>query len=571
MRRRPPSYPRKMETRRRHEEKLSNKWASTAASILIQCTSGSLYTFSVYSQALKSTQGYSQSTLDTISVFKDFGANCGVLSGILYSHANDPRRRRGGPWVVHLAGAAQNLVGYSLLWASVAGILSRPPVAAVCVFMLVAAHAQSFFNTADVVTAVRNFPEYSGTAVGIMKGFIGLSGAILIQIYQTVFNNNPAAFLLMLALLPTINALLFLGFVRIYNASTSEEKKHLYALSLVALVVAAYLMVVIILENIFKWTFLLHLSALVLLLLLLFLPVFVAARALQGDFGIAEQTPSIVSVDETSDLDRLEHYKKVYDGEEDPTGSDYRILPGDINEEISKNDNNDQQLERDIDLLQAMRTVDFWLLFLAMACGMGSGLATINNISQLGGSLGYNSEEVNSMISLWSIWNFLGRFGAGFVSDFFLHARGWARPLFMAITLAALTVGHVIIGSGLPGALYVGSVLVGICYGSQWSLMPTITSEIFGVGHMGTIFNTITMANPVGSYVFSIRVIGYIYDKEASGEGLKCKGTKCFMLSFFIMAGATLLGSLAALLLFFRTRYFYSQVILRRIQHSSRL
>ncbi|KAL3716946.1 hypothetical protein ACJRO7_008512 [Eucalyptus globulus] len=536
-----------METRRRHEGKLSNKWASTAASILIQCTSGSLYTFSVYSPALKSTQGYSQSTLDT-----DFGANCGVLSGILYSHTNDPRRRRGGPWVVHLAGVAQNLVGYSLLWASVVGILSQPPVAAVCVFMLVAAHAQSFFNTADVVTAVRNFPEYSGTAVGIMKGFIGLSGAILIQIYQTVFNNNPAAFLLMLALLPTINALLFLGFVRIYNASTSEEKKHLYALSLVALVVAAYLMVVIILENIFKWTFLLHLSALVLLLLLLFLPVFVAARAPQGDFGIAEQMPSIVSVDETSDLDRLERYKKVYDGEEDPSGSDYRILP-------------------DIDLLQAMRTVDFWILFLAMACGMGSGLATINNISQLGGSLGYNSEEVNSMISLWSIWNFLGRFGAGFVSDFFLHARGWARPLFMAITLAALTVGHVIIGSGLPGALYVGSVLVGICYGSQWSLMPTITSEIFGVGHMGTIFNTITMANPVGSYVFSIRVIGYIYDKEASGEGLKCKGTKCFMLSFFIMAGATLLGSLAALLLFFRTRYFYSQVILRRIQHSSRL
>ncbi|KAF8006011.1 hypothetical protein BT93_K0330 [Corymbia citriodora subsp. variegata] len=558
-----------METRRRHEEKLSNKWASTAASILIQSTSGSLYTFSVYSPALKSTQGYSQSTLDTISVFKDFGGNCGILSGLLYSYANDPRRR-GGPWAVHLAGAAQNLVGYSLLWASVAGILRRPPVAVVCLLMLVAAHAQSFFNTADVVTAVRNFPEYSGTAVGIMKGFIGLSGAILIQIYQTVFNKNPAAFLLMLALLPTINALLLMGFVRIYNASAAEEKKHLYALSLVALVIAAYLMVVIVLENIFKWTFLLHLSALVLLLLLLFSPVFVAARALQGDSRNADQTRSIESVDQTGDLNQLAHYEKIYDGEEDPTSSNYQILPGNSNEEISKDENNDQQLERGLDLLQAMCTVDFWILFLAMACGMGSGLATINNISQIGESLGYNSEEVNSMISLWSIWNFLGRFGAGFVSDFFLHAKGWARPLFMAITLAALSVGHVIIGSGLPGALYVGSVLVGVCYGSQWSLMPTITSEIFGVGHLGTIFNTITMANPVGSYVFSIRVIGYIYDQQ-SGVGHKCKGTKCFMLSFFIMAGATLLGSLAALLLFFRTRYFYSRVILRRIQHSSRL
>ncbi|KAI3440641.1 uncharacterized protein J3R85_003416 [Psidium guajava] len=158
-----------METRQRHEKKkLTNKWASTVASILIQSTSGSLYTFSVYSPALRSAQRYCQPTLDTISVFKDFGANCGVLSGLLYSFANDPRRR-GGPWVVHLAWAAQNLLGYSLMWESVAGILRGPPVVALCLFMLVAAHAQSFFNTTNVVTAVRNFPDYGGTAVGIVK------------------------------------------------------------------------------------------------------------------------------------------------------------------------------------------------------------------------------------------------------------------------------------------------------------------------------------------------------------------------------------------------------------------
>ena len=50
--------------------KLDTKWVSTIASIWIQCTSGSLYTFSIYS-VLKSTQAYDQSTLDTVSVFKD--------------------------------------------------------------------------------------------------------------------------------------------------------------------------------------------------------------------------------------------------------------------------------------------------------------------------------------------------------------------------------------------------------------------------------------------------------------------------------------------------------------------
>ncbi len=143
-------------------------------------------------------------------------------------------------------------------------------------------------------------------------------------------------------------------------------------------------------------------------------------------------------------------------------------------------------------------------------------------------------------------------------------------PLLMAITLATMAVGHIVIASGFPGILYMGSILVAICYGSQWSLMPTITSEIFGVRHMGTIFNTIGLASPVGSYIFSVRVIGYIYDKEAGGEGYSCFGTHCFMLSFLIMASLALFGSLAAIALFFRTRRFYQLVVFRRLKYSLR-
>lgn len=166
------------------------------------------------------------------------------------------------------------------------------------------------------------------------------------------------------------------------------------------------------------------------------------------------------------------------------------------------------------------------------------------------------------MVSLWSIWNFLGWFGGGFVSDFFLHKYGWGRPLFISLTQAAMVIGHLIIGSG--GSLYVGSVIVGICYGSQWSLMPTITSEIFGVKHMGTIFNTIAAANPVGSYLFSVRVIGYIYDKETQAGGSSCHGIHCFMLSYFIFSTVCVFGFLVSLMLFFRTRGFYASILKRR-------
>ncbi|KAM1039240.1 hypothetical protein ACFX13_034536 [Malus domestica] len=79
---------------------LDIKWFSTAVNTWIQCTSGSLYTFSVYSQAIKTMQGYDQSTLDTVFVFKDLGANCGVLYGLLYSYsARHHRWHHEGFWM----------------------------------------------------------------------------------------------------------------------------------------------------------------------------------------------------------------------------------------------------------------------------------------------------------------------------------------------------------------------------------------------------------------------------------------------------------------------------------------
>ena len=229
-----------------------------------------------------------------------------------------------------------------------------------------------------------------------------------------------------------------------------------------------------------------------------------------------------------------------------------------------ENPNSGNEELQDMNILQAMSTINFWLLFVAMVCALGSGMATINNISQMGQSLGYTPKEITSLVSLWSIWNFLGRFGAGYISDIVLRTKSWARPIFCAITLAAMSVGHIIIAAGFSGNLYLGSMLVGVCYGSQWSLMPTITSEIFGVKHMGTIFNTIAIASPVGSYMLSVRVIGYIYDKEAPGN--TCFGTHCFMLSFFVMAGVACFGCLVAIALFFRTRRFYQLVVLKRLQ-----
>lgn len=66
-------------------------------------------------------------------------------------------------------GAIQCFAGYFLIWASVTGLIAKPPVPLMCLFMFLAAQSQTCFNTANVVSAVENFADYGGTAVGIMK------------------------------------------------------------------------------------------------------------------------------------------------------------------------------------------------------------------------------------------------------------------------------------------------------------------------------------------------------------------------------------------------------------------
>ena len=97
----------------------------------------------------------------------------------------------------------------------------------------------------------------------------------------------------MLALLPTINTLLLMWFVRINNTSEGDEKKHLDSFSLIALVIAAYLMAIIILEHIFLFQFAIPVIAFVLLMLLLASPLCIAIRAHQRDSDRISQSPVI--------------------------------------------------------------------------------------------------------------------------------------------------------------------------------------------------------------------------------------------------------------------------------------
>lgn len=71
------------ETRALTIQILNGRWFMVFASFLIMSAAGATYMFGSYSNDIKSSLGYDQTTLNLLSFFKDLGANVGILSGLI--------------------------------------------------------------------------------------------------------------------------------------------------------------------------------------------------------------------------------------------------------------------------------------------------------------------------------------------------------------------------------------------------------------------------------------------------------------------------------------------------------
>jgi MFS family permease len=233
----------------------------------------------------------------------------------------------------------------------------------------------------------------------------------------------------------------------------------------------------------------------------------------------------------------------------------------------------------DFTIMQAVLSLDMWILFVSVTCGIGAALTAIDNLGQIGESLGYSGASISTCVSLISIWNFLGRVMAGFGSEYLLSRFRFPRTLALTAIMAVACVGHILVAFPAPGTLYVASVIVGLCFGAQWPLLYAIVSELFGLKYYATLYNVGGVASPLGSYLLNVKVAGYLYDREALRQSLTaaeaastsitCMGSACFRLTFIIMTIVSGGGSLISLLLVTRTRRFYAQDIYARFSTPS--
>ncbi|KAA8534450.1 hypothetical protein F0562_031967 [Nyssa sinensis] len=223
----------------------------------------------------------------------------------------------------------------------------------------------------------------------------------------------------------------------------------------------------------------------------------------------------------------------------------------------------------DYTIMQALLSLDMIILFVATFCGLGCSLTAVDNLGQIGESLGYPTHTISTFVSLVSIWNYFGRVFAGFISEIILMRWKVPRTLMMTFSLFLPFIGDLLIAFPFPSSVYVASLLIGFSYGAQLTLLFIIISELFGLKYYSTLFNCGQLASPLGSYILNVQIVGKLYDREALRQlavkgltrsmvkELTCIGTQCYRLSFIILAGTNLFGALVSLILVMRTRKYY--------------
>ncbi|KAK8553854.1 hypothetical protein V6N13_072787 [Hibiscus sabdariffa] len=541
------------------------RWFMVFASLLIMSVSGATYMFGLYSNVIKTSLGYDQTTLNLLSFSKDLGGNVGILSGLINEVTP--------PWVILMIGSVMNFFGYFMIWLAVTGRTSKPHVWQMCVYICLGANSQAFANTGALVTCVKNFPESRGSVLGLLKSYVGLSGAIISQLYHAFYGNDSSSLILLIAWLPAAVSFVFLRTIRIINIvrRQTNELRVFYNIFFISLGLAGFLMVFIIIQNRLSWNRIEYVGTASIVTVLLFFPLAVVIRE---DFKI--WTTNKQSSTGASQV-------KVVT-ENPPTQAVELPQPQTVTsagcfENIFKPPDRGE----DYTILQALFSIDMLIIFTATTCGVGGTLTAIDNLGQIGNSLGYPSRSITTFVSLVSIWNYLGRAVAGFASEYLLTKYKIPRPLLFTFVILFSCVGHVLIAFAVPNSLYFASIIIGFCFGAQWPLIYAIISEIFGLKYYSTLYNFGSMASPVGSYILNVRVAGHLYDVEAlkqmeasgrtrqPGEDLSCNGVQCYRKAFLIIIATTLLGFLVSCILVFRTRKFYKSDIYKKFREEAQV
>lgn len=146
---------------------------------------------------------------------------------------------------------------------------------------------------------------------------------------------------------------------------------------------------------------------------------------------------------------------------------------------------------------EALRTPQYWLLWLMLFLNVSAGIMIIATLKPLATEkVGMTSAAATAMVGFMGLFNGGGRLLWAWVSD----QIGRARVFLVMYVLQAALFGLLLVTQNVL-LFGVVTALIYLCYGGGFGTMPSFVADYFGPKYVGTIYGSILMAWGIGGVI----------------------------------------------------------------------
>ncbi|CAL8998857.1 unnamed protein product [Prunus brigantina] len=483
----------------------------------------------------------SQIQLNNLAFASDAGKLLGWFAGIAAIYLP--------LWLVLLIGSFLGLIGYGIQFLFITNQIPSPSYWLIFFLTVLAGNSICWINTVCYVVSIRNFPCHQQIAVGITTSYQGLSAKIYTDIVGAAFSSSPQgkakAYLLLNALLPLGVGVVVAPLVR--NINVMERPRNMKAgfISMFLITIATGIYAVI--SSLGSIS-----SGLTPLQNVIGTGVFLLAP-----LGI----PIVEKMRENlSRKWNLNRERRVYSFtmEENNNGiGSLEIGAVKEGEELDGRQVHEPCVREEIGVKLMVTRLDFWLYFFVYFFSATLGLVFLNNLGQIAESRG--SSRTSSLVSLSSSFGFFGRLMPSLLDYLFSRSKYMiSRPALIVVLVAPIGGAFFLLLNPASFSLFLGTAIIGVCTGAITSIAVSITTELFGTKNFSVNHNVVVANISIGSFVFGY-LSAIFYRNEGNQEDGRCMGMACYRSTFVIWGSLCFLGTGLALVLFARTRKFYSQ------------
>lgn len=173
------------------DPRLYSRWQSFSSVCMYASVAGTTYAFAIYSKLLQENLGYTTESCDMIASIGTTGLYLSLLAGLAIE-------KFGFKLVVYYGGVFI-FVGFIYIFLAVTQTLPSNFYSVSFFYFLAQAGVCCHITTAVTVSVKLFPPESRGVAIGLSKGYFGLSTAVLSDLAGGYFDKIPSAFLVFIA------------------------------------------------------------------------------------------------------------------------------------------------------------------------------------------------------------------------------------------------------------------------------------------------------------------------------------------------------------------------------------